>query len=69
MAEVQLSLHDMRTITHHLELYHGWPTVGRRRNGELLVVCSGGRERHIWPFGRVELIRSSDGGQELRMAH
>ena len=44
-------------------LYHGWPTVARRRGGELLVVCSGGREAHVCPFGWVEMMRSKDGGQ------
>lgn len=43
--------------------YHGWPTLARRGNGELLVVCSGGRESHVCPFGRVELIRSKDDGK------
>ncbi|MBL8849592.1 MAG: exo-alpha-sialidase, partial [Planctomycetaceae bacterium] len=42
--------------------YHGWPTIARTRSGDLLVVVSGGREAHVCPFGRVELIRSSDGG-------
>jgi hypothetical protein len=50
------------TISQQPEFYHGWPTLLRRSNGELLVACSGGREAHICPFGRVELIRSSDGG-------
>lgn len=44
------------------EFYHGWPTVALRRGGELLVAYSGGREAHVCPFGRVELIRSRDGG-------
>jgi sialidase-1 len=52
-----------RIISHEPQYYHGWPTVARRRNGQLLVVCSGGREGHICPFGRVELIVSSDNGQ------
>jgi hypothetical protein len=43
--------------------YRGWPTLARRRNGELLLVCSGGREQHVCPFGRVELQRSQDEGQ------
>lgn len=34
----------------------------RRKNGELLVVCSGGRDSHVCPFGRVDLIRSGDDG-------
>lgn len=43
--------------------YHGWPTLARRRNGELLVAYSGGRELHVCPYGRVELIRSRDDGR------
>ena len=42
--------------------YCGWPTVARKPTGELWVVYSGGRERHVCPFGRVELIRSHDDG-------
>ena len=44
-------------------MYHGWPTITRRANGELLLVCSGGRERHVCPYGRVELMRSRDDGR------
>lgn len=43
--------------------YHGWPTLAKRASGELLLVCSGGREKHVCPFGRVELMRSKDEGQ------
>ena len=50
-------------ITNRPHLYHGWPTLARRSNGELLVVCSGGREAHVCPFGRVELMRSRDNGE------
>jgi sialidase-1 len=42
--------------------YDAWPTMIRRRNGELVVVYSGGREAHVCPFGRVELMKSRDGG-------
>ena len=55
--------HGLRTISHLPEIYHGWPTVARRRNGELLLVCSGGREQHVCPFGRVDLMRSTDQGE------
>jgi hypothetical protein len=43
--------------------YHGWPTVVRCRSGRLLVVCSGGREQHVCPFGRVDLLVSADDGR------
>lgn len=54
---------EVKTISLQSDRYHGWPTMIRRKNGELLVVCSGGRETHVCPFGRVELIRSFDDGQ------
>lgn len=53
---------ETRVISHQPNLYHGWPTLARRRNGQLLLVYSGGREAHVCPFGRVELMRSDDGG-------
>lgn len=43
--------------------YHGWPTVAQGPSGDLFVACSGGRESHVCPFGRVELMRSRDGGR------
>ena len=58
----RLQVDEVRTISLQPTLYHGWPTLTRRRDGELLVVCSGGRESHVCPFGRVELIRSHDDG-------
>ena len=51
------------TISQQPDYYHGWPTLARRRNGELLVAYSGGREAHVCPYGRVELIRSRDEGR------
>ena len=63
LAGPSARIDEIRIISHHPHLYHGWPTLARRRNGELLLVYSGGREAHICPFGRVELMRSSDDGQ------
>src|SRR5713101_6889550 len=54
---------SITTISQQPEFYHGWPTLALRSSGELLVAYSGGREAHVCPFGRVELIRSSDGGR------
>ena len=53
---------EIKTISLQSDRYHGWPTLIRRKNGELLVVCSGGRHSHVCPFGRVELIKSFDDG-------
>lgn len=62
------TVHEVRTISLQTDRYHGWPTMIRRANGELLVVCSGGRESHVCPFGRVELIRSADDGSSWTYA-
>jgi sialidase-1 len=53
---------DVRTISWKPPLYHGWPTLARRSDGELLLAFSGGREQHVCPFGRLEWMRSMDGG-------
>ena len=58
----KFTVSDTRVISHLAHRYHGWPTLARRKNGQLLLVCSGGRESHVCPFGRVELMRSDDGG-------
>jgi len=54
---------DTRVASREPQYYHGWPTLARRRNGDLLLVYSGGRQDHICPFGRVELMVSHDNGQ------
>ena len=53
---------ETRVISQLKHRYHGWPTLTRRSSGELLLVCSGGRQSHVCPFGRVELMRSHDNG-------
>jgi len=54
---------ETKTISEQPNYYHGWPTLARRRDGTLLVVCSGGRQAHVCPFGRVEIITSRDDGK------
>ncbi len=43
--------------------YQGWPTLSQLKNGDLVLVWSGGREGHVCPFGQVHYMRSSDGGE------
>ncbi len=54
---------ETRVISHRPDLYHGWPTLARCRSGRLLLAYSGGREAHICPFGRVEIMQSDDNGK------
>ena len=52
----------MKVISQQPEFYHGWPTVARRKNGELWLSWSGGRESHVCPFGQVHAMTSHDDG-------
>jgi hypothetical protein len=61
-AAPRARIDDVRVISPQPQHYHGWPTLARRRDGQFLLAYSGGREAHVCPFGRVELMRSRDGG-------
>lgn len=62
-AALRADVLETRVISLDAQHYHGWPTVARARDGRLLVACSGGRDEHVCPFGRVDLFVSNDGGQ------
>ncbi len=61
--QIIINVESVETVSMNPELYHGWPTVIRTVNGDLLAVCSGGRDAHLCPFGRIEMIRSKDNGK------
>jgi hypothetical protein len=58
----RIVVQELRTISLQPQFYHGWPTVARRKNGELVLVWSGRREAHVCPFGTVEMMTSRDNG-------
>jgi sialidase-1 len=62
-AAPSLQVLETKVISPDLDNYHGWPTLTRRRNGQLVVVWSGGREGHVCPFGRVDMMTSDNKGQ------
>ena len=62
-AKPLAKVHEIRTVSLRPDHYHGWPTLAQRRNGQLLLICTGGREEHVCPFGQVELMRSDDDGK------
>ena len=52
-----------QVICKELGRYIGWPTIVQTRAGELLITFSGDRDEHICPWGKTELVRSRDGGE------
>ena len=43
--------------------YFAWPTAARLPDGRIVVVCSGFRMRHVYPFGKVAAFYSEDEGE------
>ncbi|MCA9073949.1 MAG: exo-alpha-sialidase [Planctomycetaceae bacterium] len=62
-AAPAINVIETKVISVEPHLYHGWPTLAQRTDGELLLVWSGGREAHVCPFGRVDWMRSTDEGK------
>ncbi|MEZ6144225.1 MAG: hypothetical protein R3B91_02085 [Planctomycetaceae bacterium] len=54
-----IDMMETKIISVDPQIYHGWPTLTRRSNGELLLVWSGGRETCLpfRPCGLDEIIR------------
>ncbi|MBN1553564.1 MAG: exo-alpha-sialidase [Phycisphaerae bacterium] len=50
------------TVISRENRYHGWPTVIHCSDGVLRLVYSGGREHHMCPYGRVQMMTSRDEG-------
>lgn len=62
-AEPLAEVLSTKVIKPSRKAYIGWPTLTRRKNGQLLLVASGTRESHVCPFGSVQLFRSNDDGK------
>jgi sialidase-1 len=43
--------------------YVGWPSIVKTKEGELIVAFSGDREQHVCPWGKTQLVRSTDLGK------
>lgn len=52
-----------RPICVETNRYIGWPSVARLANGDLMAVFSGDRDAHVCPYGKVQMVRSRDGGE------
>jgi BNR/Asp-box repeat. len=43
--------------------YIGWPTITRLNNGELIAIFSGDRDAHVCPWGKTQIVRSTNNGK------
>jgi Neuraminidase (sialidase) len=62
-VQFDFELLDLQWIqTQEKPTYHGWPTVANVGEDKLVIVCSGDREAHVDPFGKVLMYESCDKG-------
>lgn len=62
MAGAKIEALSTQVICKQPGRYIGWPTIAKTAQEELLVVFSGDRDSHVCPYGKTQLVRSSDGG-------
>lgn len=43
--------------------YLGWPSIAKTKQGDLAIVYSGDRDSHVCPWGKTQIIRSTDNGK------
>ena len=52
-----------RTLCKEPGRYIGWPSVTRCADARLLAVFSGDRDKHVCPYGKVQMVESRDNGE------
>ena len=62
-SQTRAEIKWVRPICVQKDRYIGWPTVTLLSNGEIAAVFSGDRQGHVCPYGKVQMVRSSDGGE------
>ena len=63
-VQVDFELSSLEWIqTQEKPTYHGWPTLANVGNDKLVIVCSGDREAHVDPYGKVLMYESCDKGK------
>ncbi len=60
---IRSAIHWHKVICRQPGDFIGFPTVTQTADGEILAIFSGDRETHHCPYGKSQLIRSSDGGE------
>ena len=60
--EPTVKIISTNVICRQPDRYIGWPTITRTHKEDLVVVFSGDRDEHVCPWGKTQMVRSSDGG-------
>ncbi len=63
MSQTRAEIRWVKPICVETNRYIGWPSVCRLKNGDVLAVFSGDRKDHVCPYGKVQMVRSTDDGE------
>ncbi len=62
-VQARAEIEWVRPICVEKDRYIGWPSVARLQSGDIVAVFSGDRDAHVCPYGKVQMVRSTDGGR------
>ncbi len=62
-VQARAEIEWVRPICVEKDRYIGWPSVARLQSGDIVAVFSGDRDAHVCPYGKVQMVRSTDGGE------
>ena len=62
-SQARAEILSEKVLCNQPQRYIGWPDIDITPGGEMLVVFSGDRDWHVCPWGKAQMVRSSDGGK------
>lgn len=65
--DLRMEIIEAKILCREEGRFIGWPSIAKARNGDLIAVFSGDRSGHVSPDGKLQMVRSSDGGRSWRM--
>ena len=63
LTQARAEIKWVRPICVETNRYIGWPSVCRLKSGDIIAVFSGDRDAHICPWGKLQMVRSTDDGE------
>jgi sialidase-1 len=60
--ELNAKIISSKVICRQADRYIGWPTISLTKDNELIAVFSGDRDAHVCPWGKTQMVKSTDNG-------
>jgi sialidase-1 len=60
--ELKAKIISTKIICQQADRYIGWPTIALTKDKELIAVFSGDRDAHVCPWGKTQMVKSTNNG-------